>query len=67
MTALTERHDAQRSLDRPLTTLAHAGRRITDEREALLHLLDVAAFEVSIGTASQPVQDAVERVREVRG
>jgi hypothetical protein len=66
MSAQTARYDAQRTLDRPLTTLADAGRRITAEREALLHLLEVAELDVVLGTASQSLVAAVDAAKEVR-
>jgi hypothetical protein len=66
MTATAERYDVQTSLNRPLTTLADAGKRITDERKALLHLLEVAELDVVLGIASEDLVAAVDAVRVVR-
>jgi hypothetical protein len=66
MTATAERYDAQHTLNRPLTTLADAGRAITTERKALLHLLEVAELDVVLGIASESLVAAVDAVRVVR-
>lgn len=66
MTAIAERHDVQASLNRPLTTLADAGRAITTERKALLRLLEVAELDVVLGNASEDLVAAVDAVKVVR-
>lgn len=54
MTTLTERHDAQTALDRPMT-LAEAGRRAERVNTAMAHLFDVAQQDVRLGQASTAV------------
>ena len=66
MTALTERHDAQRILDRPLTTLADAGRAITAEHDALVALFKVAEKNVGRGLGGADLARAVQDVQAVR-
>jgi len=65
MTALTERHDAQRALDRPLT-LADAGKRIEAERKAMKNLERVADDECRWGGGSPTLRAAVIAVKEAR-
>jgi len=65
VTALTERHDAQRALDRPLTPI-EAGRRAERINSALADLFDVAEQDVRMGKASPELWSAVCAVREVR-
>jgi len=64
--ALSARHDAQRALDRPVMTLADAGRRAEGINSALADLFDVAERDVRTGRASAEVRAAVIGVREAR-
>lgn len=66
MTALAERHDAQRALDRPAMTLAEAGRRAERINSAMADLFDVAEQDVRMGKASASVAAAVRDVKEAR-
>lgn len=66
MTATASRHDDQVALDRPMRTLADAGRQIKAERKALLHLLAVAERNVNRGLGGPDLAKAVARARAVR-
>jgi hypothetical protein len=67
MTTTTARYDVQTTLNRPMRTLQDAGRQITDERAALLWLLEVAELDVVLGIASESLVAAVDAVKVVRG
>jgi len=62
---LTERHDAQHTLNRGMT-LQEAGKRAERVNAALADLFDVAERDVRTGRASAEVRAAVIGVREAR-
>lgn len=65
-TAVTERNDAQRALDRPAMTLIEAGRRAERVNSALADLYDIAEQDVRMGKASPEMWSAVVSVKEAR-